>query len=623
MKKRFRSLIALLLSVLMVCSVVITGAVSVGAAEVGTEETIGASSGTTGDCTWSLDDDGVLTISGNGAMGDYAPTFPAPWYNLSIKKVIIEDGVTNVGLCAFLGISSIESVSISDSVTEIRNSAFAGCSNLGTIIIPDSVISIEEGAFMMTAWLDNQPDGLVYANKVLYTYKGDMPEFTNLILDSDTTAIAGGAFMDCEKLISIEIPDNLIIIGEQAFARCINLYRVTMGKNVKKIEAYAFESCIQLSEIWIPDSVIYIGENAFEDYSSLGEMNTVIYGYLGTEAENYAEQYNRSFVCLDAENPTGDCFWTLEKNGTLTISGNGTIEDGFLPREILIRIEKLIVENGVKRIGNSTFSGCTLLDRVILPDSVAEVGYGAFDGCNNIQFVDIGSSFTQNIMEMKSATSIRSAFDSDKLISIDVSDQNPRYFSSDGILFEKSDNTLVQCPAAKEIITIPNWTTKIGRGAFLDCNSLTEISIPNGLQCIETEAFADCINLKKITIPSSVTTINSLAVGYGTYNFFIWGHEKTDDLAICGYKGTEAENYAKENGFIFIDIDEQENVLGDSNGDGKIDISDATMVQKAAAEIATLTASQSIAADVNRDRKIDVTDVTLIQKYAAEIIDHF
>ena len=57
--------------------------------------------------------------------------------------------------------------------------------------------------------------------------------------------------------------------------------------------------------------------------------------------------------------------------------------------------------------------------------------------------------------------------------------------------------------------------------------------------------------------------------------------------------------------------------------DGKIDINDATMVQKAAAEIATLTASQSIAADVNRDGNIDVTDVTLIQKYAAEIIDHF
>ena len=64
-------------------------------------------------------------------------------------------------------------------------------------------------------------------------------------------------------------------------------------------------------------------------------------------------------------------------------------------------------------------------------------------------------------------------------------------------------------------------------------------------------------------------------------------------------------------------------MIGDINGDGKIDINDATMVQKAAAEIATLTASQSIAADVNRDGNIDVTDVTLIQKYAAEIIDHF
>ena len=64
-------------------------------------------------------------------------------------------------------------------------------------------------------------------------------------------------------------------------------------------------------------------------------------------------------------------------------------------------------------------------------------------------------------------------------------------------------------------------------------------------------------------------------------------------------------------------------MIGDINGDGKIDINDATMVQKSAAEIVTLTASQSIAADVSRDGNIDVTDVTLIQKYAAEIIDHF
>ena len=64
-------------------------------------------------------------------------------------------------------------------------------------------------------------------------------------------------------------------------------------------------------------------------------------------------------------------------------------------------------------------------------------------------------------------------------------------------------------------------------------------------------------------------------------------------------------------------------MIGDINGDGQIDISDATMVQKAAAEIVTLTASQSIAADVKQKKKIDVTDVTLIQKYVAEIIDHF
>ena len=71
MKKSFRKLTAMLLSALLVCSIVTTGAVSVGAAEAGVEKSVGASSGTTGDCAWTLDDDGVLTISGNGNMEDY------------------------------------------------------------------------------------------------------------------------------------------------------------------------------------------------------------------------------------------------------------------------------------------------------------------------------------------------------------------------------------------------------------------------------------------------------------------------------------------------------------------------------------------------------------------------
>ena len=64
-------------------------------------------------------------------------------------------------------------------------------------------------------------------------------------------------------------------------------------------------------------------------------------------------------------------------------------------------------------------------------------------------------------------------------------------------------------------------------------------------------------------------------------------------------------------------------MLGDVNGDEKVDITDATMIQKAVAELIELDENQQLAADVNEDNKVDITDATMIQKYVAEMIDHF
>ena len=124
------------------------------AAEV-TEGSVGASSGATGSCRWSLDDEGNLTISGNGAMRDYNSIYnysndkyitTAPW-GANIKTVVIEDGVTSIGSYAFYNCTGLTSVTIPNSVTSIGNSAFSGCSGLTSVTIPNSVTSIGERAF--------------------------------------------------------------------------------------------------------------------------------------------------------------------------------------------------------------------------------------------------------------------------------------------------------------------------------------------------------------------------------------------------------------------------------------------------------------------------------------------
>ena len=107
-------------------------------------------SGTCGEnLTWALDSEGTLTISGTGEMDNYYDGYGIPWYEdtESIVKVVVEDGVTSIGECAFSFCSSLASVTIPDSVTSIGSSAFRGCSRLASVTIPDSVTSIGDRAY--------------------------------------------------------------------------------------------------------------------------------------------------------------------------------------------------------------------------------------------------------------------------------------------------------------------------------------------------------------------------------------------------------------------------------------------------------------------------------------------
>ena len=116
MKKKF---FAVLTAIFLLCACLPLGAVSVSA----------ANSGTTGDCTWTLDGT-HLTISGNGAMADYTwEGNSVPWGE-SITSVTIENGVTTIGRGVFSGCAALTEVTIPDSVTSIGNSAFSGCTSL-------------------------------------------------------------------------------------------------------------------------------------------------------------------------------------------------------------------------------------------------------------------------------------------------------------------------------------------------------------------------------------------------------------------------------------------------------------------------------------------------------------
>ena len=137
------------------------------------------------------------------------------------NNTIIPNNVTAIDNGAFSLCYGLTSITIPNGVTSIGSEAFIHCRNLSSITIPNSVTSIDSEAFYGTAWYDNQPDGLVYAGKVAYKYKGDMPENTTIIIKEGTVGIAEDAFSWCRGLTSVAIPNSVTRISTGSFQYCI------------------------------------------------------------------------------------------------------------------------------------------------------------------------------------------------------------------------------------------------------------------------------------------------------------------------------------------------------------------------------------------------------------------
>ena len=242
--------------------------------------------------TWTLYDNGTLTISGSGAMQDYAYNSPA-FYNSNIKKVVIEEGVTSIGNNAFPNCTGLESIEIPSGVTSIGDFAFSRCSRLTSITIPSSVTSIEASAFE------------------------DCRSLTSITILGGVTSIGNTAFKNCSSLTEITILGGVTSIGNSAFKYCSSLTDITILGGVTSIGYNAFDSCTSLTSITIPKSVQSIENNAFSGCTALTEVllengSTLTSENLGVD-ENIIKTYWNE----------GNLTWTLDAEGTMTISGSG------------------------------------------------------------------------------------------------------------------------------------------------------------------------------------------------------------------------------------------------------------------------------------------------------------
>ena len=353
MKKRIASI---LLAVMMIVTLLPLGLVDTAyAAET-------ANSGTCGDnVTWRLSDDGVLTISGTGDMADFEWD-GTPWCSVSsqVKSVVIKDGVTSIGDCAFGGCISLTSVSIPDGVISIGFAAFESCSLLTGVTIPNSVTGIGDYAFGYCSSLISVtiPGSVTSIGEAAFAGGSTS---VNVSRENKNYCSVDGGLYDKQKTTifhpgkiqngAFRVPDGVNRIGDSAFFDCTSLTSVIIPKSVTSIGSLAFLGCIRLTNVTIPDGVTSIGDAAFA----------------GSSTSINVSRENKNYCSVDGG---------LYNKQKTTILHPGKIQNGTFR-----------IPDGVTSIGDYAFDGYRSLTNVTIPDSVTNICYGAFLDC--IKLTDV------------------------------------------------------------------------------------------------------------------------------------------------------------------------------------------------------------------------------------------
>ena len=230
----------------------------------------------------------TLTISGTGAMPDF--DFPngnlAPWWNYEalgmltsfgnfklegeLKKVVIKDGVTNVGDYALFFLPAATQVTLPESVTSIGRYGIAMCSKLTGLSIPKGVTEIGDfglaGDGLTAVTL---PDGLQSLGRGAFDTCASL---TNTTLPAAITAVPGKCFADCTKLLNVKYAGTVTAIGDLAFESCKALTAAPIPETVTTIDKAAFTGCTALTDVTIPAGVTAIPEDCFRGCTALADM---------------------------------------------------------------------------------------------------------------------------------------------------------------------------------------------------------------------------------------------------------------------------------------------------------------------------------------------------------------
>ena len=471
-----------------------------------------ASAGTTGNLNWDLTD-GVLTISGNGAMPDYdydpatsggkyddpEPEWVStPWWNsaYSVQRIVVGEGVTSIGKYAFYGCTRATEVSLPTTLTNIDAHAFEKNYALTGIELPEGLKTIGASAFYgagLTGTL-TLPDGL----ETLGTYALNCSQLTEVIFGSAlenmdlhsvptsvTLTSSNGSNGEYEGMTWCLAGHVLILRGSgdmPAFTRTANTYKgeilgysysmpwytagvtgsvhkVMISYGITSISSYAFVGMRQMTSVSIPSGVTKIGNSAFINCSALTAVTIP---------------------------------------SAVTSIGASAFEG-------CRALQKVDIPSGVTTIPGNAFYECYGLTQVSIPESVTSIGQNAFYGCSNIHTV------LYNCTSINTYNTYGGYAGNWSYITFNGMYANPMAASGEAKLYSNgyevaevhlptdaasvSDWAYYKCQNNFKVVGNGGYTGEIGQYAFYNCSGLTSIELPTSVYRVNQYAFHGCSNV--------------------------------------------------------------------------------------------------------------------------------
>ena len=391
----------------------------------------------------------------------------------SLKKVVLSEGVTDIGDYCLNNCDNLTEVILSNSLEDISHHVLSQCDKLERIYIP---VGVEYIGKEVLSNCPNLKEIIVDPKNPYY----DSRENCNAIIDSKTgqliigckgtvipgsvTSIGENAFLG-SGIETIVIPESVTEIGASAFAGCNMLRSVSLPSSLTSIKNNTFNCCFELSSITLPLNLKTIGQGAFAYCTSMTSLTIpASVDSIGMNICYYCP--NLQSIKVDRKNPVYD-----SRNNCNAIIETAT-------DRIVLGIAGTSIPKTVKSIGSYAFK-TSLIDHVYIPRNVTHIGNGAFSYCKS-------------------------------LTSIAVDPRNPVYDSRDNCnaIIETATNTLI---AGCIRTYIPQSVTIIGKNAFHGCSTPVLLDLSDNIKKIDDCAFAECYNLNCVILPPSLDYIGDYA----------------------------------------------------------------------------------------------------------------